>query len=133
LETPLFQKEYNFNINYYLTSFLQFDTYQDAANPHGKTINAFKIVKGWRVRYMLWLFAAGVLGSICVVAIVTAMNQSCWKLCSCTCWCLFGCFDFPQCCIVKIKNDYWLCLSRIPKAKYGVRLVYISYTRLLFV
>jgi len=25
---------------------------------------------------MLWLFAAGVLGSICVVAIATAMNQS---------------------------------------------------------
>jgi hypothetical protein len=76
LETPLFQKEYNFNINYYLTSFLQFDTYQDAANPHGKTINAFKIVKGWRVRYMLCLFTAGILGSICVVAIATSMNQS---------------------------------------------------------
>jgi hypothetical protein len=25
---------------------------------------------------MLWLFAAGVLGSICVVAIATSMNQS---------------------------------------------------------
>jgi hypothetical protein len=46
------------------------------SSTYGKTVNAFKIVEGWHLRYLLCLFAAGVLCSICVVAIVTAMNQS---------------------------------------------------------
>ncbi|KAH8757118.1 hypothetical protein BGZ57DRAFT_932894 [Hyaloscypha finlandica] len=55
---------------------LQYDEYLEASKPYGKTVNAFKIVEGWHLRYLLCLFAAGVLCSICVVAIVTAMNQS---------------------------------------------------------
>jgi hypothetical protein len=34
------------------------DTFYDAACPYGKTVNAFMLVEGWRVRYLLCLVAA---------------------------------------------------------------------------
>jgi hypothetical protein len=62
--------------NFFFFSSLQYDKYHDAPKPTGKIDNGFNIIEGWNVRYLLCLFAAGVLCSICVVAIVTAMTQS---------------------------------------------------------
>jgi hypothetical protein len=54
---------------------LQYDTYEDAANPYGKSINAFQIVEGWRIQYLLVLVLASMILSICVVAITTATSN----------------------------------------------------------
>jgi hypothetical protein len=55
---------------------LQWDKYFDAANPYGKTINAFKIIEGWHLRYLLCLFGSSVFCSICITAIITVAKQS---------------------------------------------------------
>ena len=55
---------------------LQYDRFYDAANPYGKTIRAFKIVEGWRLRYLLLLVVGSLACSICVVAIITVARQS---------------------------------------------------------
>ncbi len=55
---------------------LRYDQFYDAANPYGKTINAFKIVEGWRLRYLLYFVVGSVLCSICVVAVITVIRQS---------------------------------------------------------
>jgi hypothetical protein len=54
---------------------LQYDTYEDAANPYGKSVNAFQIVEGWRIQYLLILVLASMVLSTCVVAITTAISN----------------------------------------------------------
>ena len=49
---------------------LRHDRFYDAANPYGKTIRAFKIVEGWRLRYLLLLVIGSLVYSICVVAVI---------------------------------------------------------------
>ena len=51
------------------------DKYFDAANPYGKTINAFILIEGWHIRCLLCLAAASFLCSICIAAITAAMSQ----------------------------------------------------------
>lgn len=60
----------------YSYSDLTYDTYEDAANPYGKSINAFELVEGWRIQYLLCLVLASLLLSICVVATATAITKS---------------------------------------------------------
>ncbi|KAF2176536.1 hypothetical protein K469DRAFT_400765 [Zopfia rhizophila CBS 207.26] len=62
----------------FVTSYdeLTFDEWSDAANPYGKTVRAFMVLEGWHVRCLLLLVAAGLLLSICVVAIATAVGHS---------------------------------------------------------
>ncbi|OBT68723.1 hypothetical protein VE03_02098 [Pseudogymnoascus sp. 23342-1-I1] len=55
---------------------LQYDRFTDAANPYGRTINAFKVIEGWHPRYMLCLFAGSTFCSLCIVALVTTINGS---------------------------------------------------------
>ncbi|KAL2817782.1 hypothetical protein BJX63DRAFT_92184 [Aspergillus granulosus] len=52
------------------------DKYMDAANPYGKTIYGFMIIEGWHIKHMMLLFVAGLLCSICVTAIATAVGHS---------------------------------------------------------
>jgi hypothetical protein len=60
----------------YLQSDLTYDTYEDAANPYGKSINAFKLFEGWRIQYLLYLVLASLLLSVCVVAMATAITKN---------------------------------------------------------
>jgi hypothetical protein len=52
------------------------DRYLDAENPYGKVVYAFQIIDGWRIHYLLCLIAIGLVCSICVVGITTAVHQS---------------------------------------------------------
>lgn len=52
------------------------ETYGDAACPYGKTINGFVLVEGWRIRYLLCLVAASLVGSICVAAVGWVYGRS---------------------------------------------------------
>jgi hypothetical protein len=45
------------------------------ANPYGKSINAFELVEGWRIQYLLCLVLASLLLSIYVVATATAITK----------------------------------------------------------
>jgi hypothetical protein len=47
-----------------------------AANPYGKTVFAFGLVEGWRVRYLLCLLAISLACSFGILAIVTAAHGS---------------------------------------------------------
>jgi len=51
------------------------DKYFDAANPHGKTINAFILAEGWHIRCLLCLVAASFACSICIAAITATMSE----------------------------------------------------------
>ncbi|KAH7303004.1 hypothetical protein BKA65DRAFT_240087 [Rhexocercosporidium sp. MPI-PUGE-AT-0058] len=55
---------------------LQYDRFYNAANPYDKTIRAFKIVEGWRLRYLLLLVVGSLAYSICVVAVIAVARQS---------------------------------------------------------
>lgn len=52
------------------------DRYVDAAKPYGKTVNAFMVMEGWRIRHLVYLIAISLICSICVVAIATAVSHS---------------------------------------------------------
>ncbi|KAJ6059706.1 uncharacterized protein N7446_000357 [Penicillium canescens] len=54
---------------------LAWDTQSDAASPYGRVIYGFKLVEGWRTRYLLYLVMASLFLSACVVAIATAVLQ----------------------------------------------------------
>ena len=53
---------------------LAWDTWQDAANPYGQTINGFQLIEGWNIRYLLCLILSSLLLSACVVAVSTAIQ-----------------------------------------------------------
>ncbi|KAF7508666.1 hypothetical protein GJ744_009058 [Endocarpon pusillum] len=55
---------------------LKEDRFNDAANPYGKTVNAFMIVEGWRIRYLLCLIAISLVVSIGVVCGVAVVSHS---------------------------------------------------------
>lgn len=55
---------------------LKEDRYNDAATPYGKTVNAFMIVEGWRIDYLLWLIAISLVVSIGVVCGVAVVSHS---------------------------------------------------------
>lgn len=57
-------------------SALIYDEWFDAANPYGKTINAFLVVEGWNITLLLRLIGIGVLLTICAVSVVTAACHS---------------------------------------------------------
>lgn len=52
------------------------DRFTDAANPYGKTVFAFRLVEGWRVRYLLCLVAISLACSLGIIGIVTAADGS---------------------------------------------------------
>jgi len=55
---------------------LAYETYHDAEDPYGKSINALELVSGWRVRRLLWTTFIAILADICIVAIVTLSSGS---------------------------------------------------------
>jgi len=55
---------------------LAYETYHDAEDPYGKSINALELVSGWRVRRLLWTTLAAIVADICIVAIVTLSSGS---------------------------------------------------------
>jgi hypothetical protein len=55
---------------------LAYETYNDAEDPYGKSINALELVSGWRVRRLLWTTLAAIVVDICIVAIVTLCSGS---------------------------------------------------------
>ncbi len=55
---------------------LQYDKFNDAASPYGRSISAFLLVEGWNIRYILILTGITILGSACVIAIMAARTGS---------------------------------------------------------
>lgn len=55
---------------------LQYDKYDDAASPYGRSINAVLLVEGWNIRYILILTGLTILGSACVITIMAARTGS---------------------------------------------------------
>ena len=55
---------------------MAYETYHDAEDPYGKSINALELVSGWRVRRLLWTTLAAIVADICIVAIVTLSSGS---------------------------------------------------------
>lgn len=55
---------------------LQYDTFDDAAAPYGRTISAFLLVEGWHIRYLLIMAGVGLSGSVCVIAVAAAFSHS---------------------------------------------------------
>jgi hypothetical protein len=55
---------------------LAYESYTDAEDPYGKAINALELVRGWRMRRVLWTTLAAIVIDICIVAIVTLLSQS---------------------------------------------------------
>ncbi|KAM0714407.1 hypothetical protein Q7P37_010194 [Cladosporium fusiforme] len=55
---------------------LAYETYFDAEDPYGKSIDAFELVRGWRVRRLLWTTIAAIVIDICIVAVVTLLSGS---------------------------------------------------------
>jgi hypothetical protein len=55
---------------------LAYETYYDAEDPYGKTVNALELVSGWRVRRLLWTTLMAIVLDICIVAIVTLLAGS---------------------------------------------------------
>lgn len=56
--------------------YLAYESYTDAEDPYGKAINALELVKGWRMRRLLWTTLAAIAVDICIVAIVTLLSRS---------------------------------------------------------
>lgn len=50
-------------------------TYSDHLRPHGRPVKALYLVDGWHLRYLFCLVAAGIVISICVIAIVTLIRH----------------------------------------------------------
>ena len=55
---------------------LKYDRFMDAAAPYGKTIQAFLVIEGWHIRYLLILIGACVFFSLCVIAITATLSKS---------------------------------------------------------
>ena len=53
-----------------------YDEWFDAANPYGRTINAFLILEGWNITLLLRLIGIGVFLTVCVVSVFTVANHS---------------------------------------------------------
>lgn len=53
-----------------------YDSWNDAKKPYGKSINAFLLIEGWHLRFLLWILFSCLLFSICVVAVITAASHS---------------------------------------------------------
>jgi hypothetical protein len=58
------------------TSALKVDSYNEAANPYGKQVDAFMVVEGWRISYLLYLIGSSLVCSICVVCVGAAVTRS---------------------------------------------------------
>jgi hypothetical protein len=50
--------------------------YTDAEDPYGKAIDALELVRGWRMRRLLWTTLAAIVVDICIIAIVTLLSRS---------------------------------------------------------
>ena len=55
---------------------LAYETYTDAEDPYGKAVNALELVRGWRIRRVLWTTLTAIVVDICIVAIVTLLSRS---------------------------------------------------------
>jgi hypothetical protein len=56
-------------------SSLEHDQYHDAASPYGKVVRAFLVVEGWHIHFLLTLVGIGLVLTICVVAVATAISH----------------------------------------------------------
>ena len=55
---------------------LRYDRYCDAADPLGKTIDAFELVKGWQVQHLLWILLVAVMIVVGTVAVCTPVFRN---------------------------------------------------------
>lgn len=55
---------------------MQFDQYEDAANPYGRTIKGFELIEGWHTTYLLALIFGALIGGVGVIAVSAAVSQS---------------------------------------------------------
>jgi hypothetical protein len=57
-------------------SALAYDSWHDAEDLYGKTVDALELVSGWRIRRILWTTLAAIVLDIFIVAIVTLLTGS---------------------------------------------------------
>ncbi|KAI9708540.1 MAG: hypothetical protein M1828_002983, partial [Chrysothrix sp. TS-e1954] len=57
-------------------NYLSEDSYQDAENPYGKSIDALELVSGWRIQRLLWTIVVAIVSDFCIVAVATLLSDA---------------------------------------------------------